>query len=163
MDRSDRRNPFDPQTYFIPEQTIETMIELRAFCAAFFETHVRNRTDADTEDIAAFVALITHSQATFARARAVIPELQLPDGEPFFLNSNANVQELHSATKHLRGLRWESLLEEPAWGRLVTAGTIQQTENVMSNETGHQKQLSDASAHGSSSKHMFCVLLHRIC
>lgn len=166
MDRSDGKNPFDPETYFIPNRTIQTMLELRAFCADFFDNRVRNRVDTDPADIAAFVTLITHSQELFARARAVIPELQIPEGEPLLPNSNADVQEVHVATQYLRGppgLQWEYLPEEPAWAQLITVGMNQEAKNVVNNGTGHKKQLSDASARGPSSKQMFIVLLHRIC
>ena len=166
MDRSDGRNPFDPQTYFIPNRTIQNMLELRAFCADFFEKHVRNRVDTDAADIAAFVTLINYSQDLFARARAVIPELQTPNGEPLLPNSSAYVQEVHSATRYMRGppgLWWEHLPEEPAWAQLIPDGMNQEAKDVVDNEMGHKKQLSDASAHGSSSKHMFFVLLQQIC
>ena len=91
MDRPDGKNPFDPETYSRPAATIATMIELRAFCADFFEKHIRTSAGTNEEEIAAFLALITHSPKFFARARAVIPEFQADDLESSYPNDNVRV------------------------------------------------------------------------
>lgn len=166
MDRSDGKNPFDPDTYCKPVISIQTMLELRAFCADFFEKHVRNSVNTDDEDIAAFLNLISCSPSFFARARAVIPELQIPEGEPFLPTFNANVRELLLATRGVRGppgKQWDHMPEELAWAQFIKDGTKNHVENVANDGTGHEKQPSNASARGSSSKHMLIIQLHQIC
>ena len=73
MERQDGRDPFDPQTYYSENGlTITTMVELRVFCASFFESHVRHNMDPTPEEtMTKFIKLITDSDFFFARARAV--------------------------------------------------------------------------------------------
>lgn len=154
MERPDGKNPFDPETYTRPAANILTMLELRAFCADFFDRHVRASADTDQEDIANFLALITHSSIFFARARAVIPELQAPDVESS--HPNVNVQVLLHATRGMRGPpgeKWEFLPEEPAWTKLAKDGMENSANDLTESETGHEKQPCDASAHNSASEH----------
>ncbi len=149
MDRVDGKNPFDPETYIKPAATIQTMIELRAFCAEFFEKHIRTSVGTDEEDIAAFLALITHSPNFFARARAVIPEFKAPDLESSYPNENVRV--FLDATRDVRGSlgkEWEFLPEESAWTKLIKDGMDMAIRGL-----GHMKHLSDASARDSPSKH----------
>lgn len=166
MDRSDGKNPFEPNTYCKPVISIQTMLELRAFCADFFEKHVRNSDNTDDEDIAAFLNLIICSPSFFARARAVIPELQFPEGEPLLPTFNANVQELLLATRGVRGpsgKQWDHLPEELAWAQFIKNGTKNLVENVANDGNGHEKQPSTVSTRGSSSKYMSIIPLHRNC
>lgn len=165
MERSDGKNPFDPETYIRPAATIQTMLELRAFCADFFEKRIRTSVNTNEEDIAAFLTLITHSPNFFARARAVIPELQAPAGESFPSILNDNVQVFLYATQDVRGppgKKWEHLPEEPAWTRLAKDGFENYTKNVEIDGLGHKKQLSNASARASPSKYTSIPQLHQV-
>ena len=160
MERADGKNPFDQETYIKPAASIKTMLELRAFCADFFDKHVRTGVNTNEGDIASFLALITHSPSFFARARAVIPELQAPDVESF--HPNENVQILLYATRNVRGppgKKWEFLPEEPAWAKLAKDGMENFAKNLVSSGTGHMKQPSDASGRGSPSKY---TLIHQL-
>ncbi|KAL9065518.1 MAG: hypothetical protein Q9161_008170 [Pseudevernia consocians] len=150
MERLDGKNPFDPETYIRPAASINTMLELRAFCADFFDKHVRTGANTDKEDIATFLALITHSPNLFIRARAVIPELQEPDSD--LLHPNENVQVFLNATRELRGSpgkKWEFLPEEPAWTKLAKDGMDNFAKNMPFDEMGQLEQTSDAGARGS--------------
>lgn len=163
MDRSDGRNPFDPETYNRPAASIKTMLELRAFCADFFDKHVRTSVKIEEEHITIFLALITSSQSFFARARAVIPELQIPDVESS--HPNENVQVFLSATRGARGpsgKQWEFLPEESAWMKLAKDGMENFAKNLASNVMGHKKQPSDSSARDSPSKHTPILQLHQV-
>lgn len=115
MEPPDGKNPFDPDTYNRPAASIKTMLELRAFCADYFDKHIRNSVNPDEEDVAAFLGLITQSPNFFARARAVIPELQTPDVDLSHLNDlNDNVKVFLYATSGVRGppgKKWEFLLK----------------------------------------------------
>ena len=149
MDRPDGKNPFAPETYIKTSATIQTMIELRAFCADFFDKHIRTSVGTDEEDIAAFVTLITHSPNFFARARAVIPEFEAPDLESIYPNENVRV--FLDATRDVRsslGKKWEYLPEESAWTKLIKDGMDKAIREI-----GHMKHPSDASARDSPSKH----------
>ena len=159
MERSDDKNPFDPDTYDRPALSIKTTLELRAFCAEFFDRHIRTSVKTDEEDIAAFLALITYSQSFFARARAVIPELQAPDVESS--HPNENVQVFLYAIRDMRGppgMKWEFLPEESAWTKLAKEGMDNLARNIANNGTRHNKQASDASARGPSSKHTLGIM-----
>lgn len=163
MERSDGKNPFDPETYTKPAANILTMLELRAFCASFFDTQVRASANTDHEDIAPFLALITHSPIFFARARAVIPELQAPDVESS--HPNANVQILLDATRALRGppgKEWEFLPEEPAWTKLAKDGMEESAKNLADSEVGQEEEPSDAIARNTPSKHTSIFRLHKV-
>lgn len=157
MDRSDGRNPFDPATYNTPAASIQTMLELRAFCADFFEKHVRTNANLDNEDMASFLNLVTHSPMFFARAREVIPELQAPEVEPSHLSkSSHNVHIFLYATRALRcapGKKWELLPEESAWTKLVKDGMGMFMKNLVNEGKGHKKQASDASFRSSHGKY----------
>ena len=164
MDRSDGRNPFDPATYNTPVASIQTMLELRTFCADFFEKHVRTNAHLDDQDMASFLDLVTHSPMFFARARVVIPELQAPEMEPSHLsNSSQNVHVFLYATRALRGgpgKKSELLPEESAWTKLVKDGMGMFMKNLANEEKGHKKQASDASFRSSHGK-VPCVQVHR--
>ena len=152
MERTDGKDPFDPETYSNPTASIETMLELRAFCADFFEKRIRIGTKTDEDAIASFLALISHSPSYFARARAVIPELQAPDVE--YANPNNEVKVFLYATSSMRGQsgkKWDLLPEEPAWTELAKEGMKNLEKNLADKEKAHRKQLSDASARGSPS------------
>ena len=121
-------DPFDPKTYSLP-MTIASMIKLRAFCAAFFEEHIRDRTKAIDQDLLAkFIKLITFNEYFFARAQAVIPELQslTPlDGIP---HMSSNIQRVLELTEHLRRGVDKSpitLPENPVWSKLAKDGLEQ--------------------------------------
>ena len=110
-----------------------------------------------------FLALIRHSPSYFERARAVIPELQAPD--PQSSNPNPNVLIFLKATCGMRGppgKKWDLLLEEPEWTDLATLGLEMENraKDFVDSRNLHQKQLSDASSHGSSGKHVSTVQLH---
>lgn len=156
MERPDGKNPFDPDTYTRPAASIKTMLELRAFCADYFDKHIRKSINTNEEDVATFLALITHSPTFFARARAVIPELQAPDVESSHLSDlNDNVKVFLYATRGVRGppgKNWEFLPEEPAWTKLAKDGMDNLTRNLAKEGKGHQKQASDASSRGSPGK-----------
>ena len=149
MERPDGKNPLDPETYNTPAPNIQTMIELRAFCAAFFQERVRRRADVDEEDVRSFLALIVHSPSYYARAHAVIPELQLSDAESCILGSH--VKAIVCTARAMMGLqpdRWELLPEEPAWAELIQAGM----KTFVNDVRAHKKHLSDQSSGGSPSK-----------
>ena len=153
MERSDGKSPFHHETYHRPAASIKTMLELRAFCAEFFDKHIRTSVSRDEEVIASFLALITYSSNFFARARAVIPELQAPD----VLSSHPteNVQLFLSATRHMRGppsKQWEFLPEEPAWTRLAKDGMEDLTRNLANDVIDHQSLPSDTNPSGSPGK-----------
>lgn len=156
MEPPDGKNPFDPDTYNRPAASIKTMLELRAFCADYFDKHIRNSVNPDEEDVAAFLGLITQSPNFFARARAVIPELQTPDVDLSHLNDlNDNVKVFLYATSGVRGppgKKWEFLPEEPAWSKLAKDGMENLAKNLAKEGKGHQKQASDASSRGSPGK-----------
>ncbi|MCJ1450909.1 hypothetical protein MMC28_001243 [Mycoblastus sanguinarius] len=123
MDRPDGKDPFDPKTYSFPATTIQTMVELRAMCADFFDREVRVNTNTDQIAMAKFIKLITHTNTFFARARAVIPELQVPQQE--VSHSYANIQHVLHATQDHRGppdKRWDPLTEAPFWSQLTKDG-----------------------------------------
>ena len=125
MERQDGRDPFEPQTYFSENSlTIATMLELRVFCASFFESHVRhNMNPAPKETMTRFVKLITDSEFFFARARAVIPELQVPNTVSF--HENINTCQVLLETQKFRGppgKRWSIHADESAWSKLSNDG-----------------------------------------
>ena len=162
MDRPDGKNPFDPDTYNRPSANIKTMLQLRAFCADFFDKHVRTGSNTEEEDIASFLALITHSPSFFARARAVIPELQAPDGDSS--HPNDSIRAFLYATSAVRGppgKKWEFLPEEPAWTKLAKDGIENFAKNCADEGKEHKTQVSDAGSPGSSSKHNPPLQAHR--
>ena len=163
MERSDGKNPFDPETYNTPAPSIQTMLELRAFCADFFQKRIRNGDSTEEEDIASFLALIIHSPSYFARARAVIPELQAPESE--YSNPNDNVKVFLYATRGMRGppgKKWDYLPEEPAWTKLANDGREIVGKDLTYNGTGHKEHLSDASSRTSLRKHISIFQLHQV-
>ena len=110
-----------------------------------------------------FLALIKHSPSYFERARAVIPELQAPD--PECSNPNHNVQVFLEATRGMRGppgKKWDLLPEEFAWTGLAKEGRENLANDFVNYRKWHQKQLSDASSHSSSSKHVPTVHFHQL-
>ena len=155
-------DPFDPNLYNGgPIVNIDGMIVLRAFCAHFYHTRIRSSSiKANTEHDVSFLALIKHSPDFFARARAVIPELQAPD--PVCSNPNLNVQIFLNATRGMRGppdKKWALLPEEEKWNDYARQGEVNLAREIV---TRHQKQSSDASSHGSSSKHVTTIQIHRM-
>lgn len=164
MERLDGKDPFDPNTYNKPAPSIKTMLELRAFCAEFFQKRIRSATDTDNDDVTSFLALISYSPSYFARARAVIPELQAPDVE--YSNPNHEVMVFLCATSDLRGPRlqkWDFLPEEQAWAKLAKEGMENLVMSLASERMGHEKRLSDAGTRGSPSKHSSILPLHQTC
>ena len=151
MKRLDGKNPFDPKTYNRPTASIKTMLELRAFCADFFDKRIRNNAGTKDPDFGAFMVLVCHSYSYFARARAVIPELQEPvDVEPS--DRNAHITYALSATRAVRGpsdRKWDVLPEEPVWKELAKDGMDNFARNLVKYGIGYMKQSSDASAHDS--------------
>lgn len=149
MDRQDGKNPFDYETYIKPAASIKTMIELRAFCAEFFEKEIAvNNKATDEVRMTSYLKLITYSPNFFARARAVIPELQTSQEESFH-QSNPNVQAAIDATYILRGhsdTKWEFLPEEPAWSKLVK----DERERLVK---AHERQASNGNFYPSPSEH----------
>ncbi len=144
MERRDGRNPFDIATYTLPA-TIKSMIELRAFCAAFFEEHVRDSSSTtDQELLDQFSTLICHSTLLFARARAVIPELQRPIPKNTLMQMNPNIQRVLQRSEDLCGLpdsSWDHLIEESAWTRLAKDGEVQfkkEAERIAQNLKGNR-------------------------
>lgn len=163
MERLDGKDPFDPETYSRPAPSIQTMLELRAFCADFFDKRVRNSANLQGEDIASFIALITYSAGFFARARAVIPELQAPDVGS--THPNVNVQAFLYATHGARGepgQKLDFLPEESAWTKLAKDGMDNFSKNTVNDETGHKKQPSNTSARRSPGKHTFVLRSHQV-
>lgn len=133
MERRDGKDPFDAATYTSPA-TIKSMIELRAFCAAFFEEHVRDHSPTNSPKLLdRFLDLICHSNLLFARARAVIPELQLQNSKSKLMHSNPSIQRVLQLTEELRGspdsIR-DHLIEESAWTRLAKDGQVQYTKEA---------------------------------
>ena len=102
------------------------MIELRHFIADYFTTHIRaehtptassGNLDEDQHNFQAFIRLVTYSPAFFARARAVVPELQLHHSEDVS-HLNLKIEALLKATMDLRGgddRRGQDLPEEIVW------------------------------------------------
>ena len=164
MEPPDNGDPFDPEFYTRPTTCTQRMLLLRAFCADFFETSIRSSTNkADKEHMVSFLALIKHSPSYFERARAVIPELQAPD--PECSNPNHNVQVFLEATRGMRGppgKKWDLLPEESVWTDLAKKGRENLGNDFVNYRKWHQKQLSDASSHGSSSKHVPTVDFHQL-
>ena len=125
MERQDGRDPFDPQTYYSENGiTITTMVELRVFCASFFESHVRHNMDPAPEDtVTKFIKLITDSNFFFARARAVIPELQVPNTVSF--HEDINICRILLETQKFRGppgKKWSIHADDSAWSKLSNDG-----------------------------------------
>ena len=145
MERQDGHDPFDPQTYYAENcLTIATMLELRVFCASFFESHVRhNMNPAPEETMARFIKLITDSGFFFARARAVIPELQVPNTVSF--HENINTCHILLETRRFRGppgKRWSIPADESAWSKLSNDGRA-----MLERQASEQRELgSDVSA-----------------
>ena len=133
MDHQDGRDPFDAETYSSP-MTIKSMIELRAFCAAFFEDNIRKGTKTiDPDLLARFIALITSSKPFFARARAVIPELQFFSQPTGLSCVNPNVQRVLQLTEDLRHMPDTGngkLIEEAAWSKLAKDGQEKRTDKA---------------------------------
>lgn len=102
------------------------MVELRAFCAAFFEQHVRDHSSTTSQKLLdRFLDLICHSSLLFARARAVIPELQLQISNSKMMHLDPNIQRVLHSTEDLRGSPesiWDHLIEESAWTKLAKDG-----------------------------------------
>lgn len=125
MERSDGKDPFLMATYYAPSGfNITTMVELRAFCAGFFEL-IRTKA-ATQEQLNKFLTLITVSSTLFARARAVIPELQVT--EDVTTHPNSNTERVLIATKPFRGTpatTWGSLPDDPVWSQLADDGLKQ--------------------------------------
>ena len=105
------------------------MLELRAFCAAFFEEHIRDNTAATARELLdAFSNLICHSPLLFARARAVIPELQLHIPESEMTQLNPNIQRVLQVVENCgrsSDCIGDHLIEESAWTRLAKDGQEQ--------------------------------------
>ena len=153
MERLDGRDPFNPDTYNKPAASITAMLELRAFCADFFQKHMRTSVKTKEEDSVSFLALIMHSPSFFARARAVIPELQAPEVDSF--HPNQNVQLFLLATQGVRGppgKKWEFLPEEPAWTKLAKDGMENMAKMSAKDMTEHKKQPSNANSHSAPGK-----------
>ena len=75
------------------------------------------------ETMARFIKLITDSEFFFARARAVIPELQVPNTVSF--HENINTCRILLETQRLRGppgKRWSIHADESAWSKLSNDG-----------------------------------------
>ena len=154
-------DPFDPNFY---TTSIQGKLLLRAFCADSFEKIIRSSTNkSDNELVVSFLALINHSPSYFERARAVIPELQAPGSE--CSNPNHNVQVFLNATSGMRGppgKKWDLLPEESAWTDFVKEEMENLAKVFADYRKRHQKQLSDASSHGSSSKHVSTFQFHQM-
>ena len=147
LERSDGKDPFDFRTYYAENGlTITTMIDFRTFCAAFFETYIRTKTSTDDFYMTRFIKLITRAEVLFKRARAVIPELQVPQEQS--CHDNANIQQVLLATRELRGSktkRWSNQPEELAWLKLVTEG------GMLADKQKEEKHTLDASGQTSPS------------
>ena len=120
----DRPDVFDPETYTSP-MTIDSMIRLRAFCAEFFKENVRGNTEKATDEelLDKFTTLITTSRPIFARARAVIPELQVPPRQIELINPR--IRRVLQLTEQLNGSPesgWSALPEDAVWARLTGDG-----------------------------------------
>ncbi len=145
MERQDGRDPFDRQTYYFENGlTITTMVELRVFCASFFESHVRHNMDPTPEEtMTKFIKLITDSDFFFARARAVIPELQVPNTVSF--HENINTCRILLETQKLRGppgKKWSIHADESAWSKLSNDGRAMLEKKV----SEQREQTSDVTA-----------------
>ena len=153
MDRQDGKDPFDYHTYYAENGlTIATMIEFRAFCAGFFECHVRSSTPTNEASMAKFIKLITRAEVLFARARAVIPELQVPQDQSS--HENANIRRVLLATQQLRGSNtkpWGNQPDELAWLKLANDGQALVDKEGKEGK-GHVKQASNAGGQASPSK-----------
>ena len=146
MDRQDGKDPFDPKTYTSPA-TIKSMIELRALCAGFFEQYVRGNEKAINEDlIVKFITLITSSKFLYARARAVVPELQPLVSPQGFVRNNPNLQhvlQMTEALRHMPEMEPSKLPEESAWSKLAKDGREQHLKDfaqLSTESTAHKKQ-----------------------
>ena len=145
MERQDGRDPFDPQTYYSENGlTITTMVELRVFCASFFESHVRHNMNHNPEEtMTKFIKLITDSEFFFARARAVIPELQAPNTVSF--HEDINICHILLETQKFRGppgKKWSIHADESAWSKLSNDGRAMLERKA----TEQREQDSDVSA-----------------
>ena len=60
------------------------------------------------------------------------------------------------------GKKWDALPEESAWTDFAKEGMAHLAKDFMDYRKQHQKQRSDASSHGSPSKHISTVQLHQI-
>jgi hypothetical protein len=155
LERSDGKDPFDFRTYYAENGlTITTMIDFRTFCAAFFETYIRTNTSTDDFYMTKFIKLITRAEVLFKRARAVIPELQVP--QELSSHDNANVRQVLLATRELRGSstkRWSNQPEGLAWLKLVSEG------GVLADKQEKEKQALNASGQTSPSTFLVCGAL----
>lgn len=117
MEHSEGKNPLNPSTYLTPA-TISSMIKFRKFCVDYASYHLHDdKGNVYNQSLTQFVSLIAHSDQLFARARAVIPELQMP-GEQTSSHASPMLHSLLHATLDLRGSAdkmWEPLPEEPVW------------------------------------------------
>ena len=155
MERQDGRDPFDPQTYYSENGlTITTMVELRVFCASFFEHHVRHNTNPTLEQtMTKFIKLITDSDFFFARARAVIPELQVPNTVSF--HEDINICRILLETQKLRGQpgkKWSIHADESAWSKLSNDGRAM-LERKASEQREQGSELSAGLVTSSASPH----------
>ena len=144
MERQDGRDPFDPQTYYAEScLTITTMVELRVFCASFFESHVRHNMNLTPEEtVIKFIKLITDSTFFFARARAVIPELQVPNTVSF--HEDINICRILLETQKFRGppgKKWSIHADDSAWSKLSNDGRAN-LERKASEQGEHQSDTS---------------------
>ena len=145
MELQDGRDPFDRQSYYSETGlTIATMTKLRAFCTSFFDRSVRHKTDPTNEEmISKFIKLITHSDFFFARARAVIPELQVPN--TVISHENIDICRILIETQKFRGSpgkKWSITPDESAWSKLSEDGRAM----LERQSKEHKEQLGDASA-----------------
>ena len=135
MDRHDGKDPFDATTYNSPA-TLNSMVALRVFCDTFFDQHIRDHVEPIHEtSLTNFVTLITSSDAFFARARAVIPELQPLASPNETTHSNPNIQRVLQLTKDLRrspSADLSELVEDLVWSRLAKLSWQQRAH-----QTGH--------------------------
>lgn len=157
MERQDGKDPFDPATYVGPA-TIKSMIELRAFCAAFFDEHIRDSTTTTGRELLVkFFNLICHSTHLFARAQAVIPELQPSHmSQSEMKHMNSNVQRVLQVTEDLRRsshTRFDNLAEESAWTKLAKNGE----EQVKKEAERLAKETTKSEASGSASPLRSCM------
>ena len=120
---------FNVRTYTSPA-TVASMMKLRQFISDYFTQnicladpgstqHFHDDHDRHAQDfnIQPFLGLITYSPAIFARARAVIPQLQISQHQEV-CHPNPNIEALLMATMDLRGQQYgsgEELPEEVVW------------------------------------------------
>ena len=122
MEREDGKDPFDASTYDSPT-SLNSMVELRVFCADFFDDHIRG--DAETIDqssLIRFVSLIASSETLFTRARAVVPELQSYPSPNETPHPNPNIQRVLQLTEDLRRLPppdFGEHMEDVVWKRVA--------------------------------------------